>query len=130
MCSQCYCNNDTDRSTKRCGTCTVPTPGRPGGTAQWRHARQTKVRLEMRDERKRVRGCGLTIEKGRRMYNRFMSAARPVSGFHPPNPKSTRLTQFVRTCAVVIAAFVCAASAAMAQAGTTITGTVTTEQGV
>src|SRR3954470_898987 len=70
-----------------------------------------------------------TIEKGRRMYNRFLSAARPVSGFHPPNPKSNTIAQLVGKIVIAVAVFACAASTALAQAGTTITGTVTNEQG-
>jgi TonB-linked SusC/RagA family outer membrane protein len=63
------------------------------------------------------------------MYNRFMSTARPVSGSHPPKAKST-IAQFFRSLAVAVVAIFCAASGAIAQAGTTITGTVTNEQGV
>jgi TonB-dependent SusC/RagA subfamily outer membrane receptor len=73
--------------------------------------------------------AGNTIEKGRRMYNRFMSAARPVSGFNPPNPKSNTIAKLVSKIVIAVAVFACAASAALAQAGTTITGTVTNEQG-
>ncbi|HZE08300.1 MAG TPA: SusC/RagA family TonB-linked outer membrane protein [Gemmatimonadaceae bacterium] len=64
------------------------------------------------------------------MHRRFVSAARPVFGFHPPNPQSNIARHLVKKFAVAIAAIVCAASTALAQAGTTITGTVTNEQGV
>src|SRR4051812_21993968 len=73
--------------------------------------------------------AGNTIEKGRRMYNRFMSAARPVSGFNPPNPKSNTIAKLASKIVIAVAVFACAASTALAQAGTTITGTVTNEQG-
>src|SRR3954466_8792785 len=73
--------------------------------------------------------AGNTIEKGRRMYNRFMSAARPVSGFNPPNPKSNTIAKLVGKIVIGDAVFACAASTALAQAGTTITGTVTNEHG-
>ena len=64
------------------------------------------------------------------MLASFQSRARPVSGSHPPNSKSSIAKHVVRNCIGALAALVCAASTAMAQAGTTISGRVTNEQGV
>jgi len=58
-----------------------------------------------------------------------MSIARPVSGSHPPNSQNKILTKLVRKLAAVSALLLGAASVAAAQAGTTISGTVTSEAG-
>ncbi|HJQ52446.1 MAG TPA: SusC/RagA family TonB-linked outer membrane protein [Gemmatimonadaceae bacterium] len=57
-----------------------------------------------------------------------MSIARPVSGSHPPNSPNI-LRKLVRSLAAVSALLFGAASVAAAQAGTTISGTVTSEGG-
>ena len=62
------------------------------------------------------------------MLNRSMSIARPVSGSHPPNSPNI-LRKLVRSLAAVSALLFGAASVAAAQAGTTISGTVTSEGG-
>jgi TonB-linked SusC/RagA family outer membrane protein len=64
------------------------------------------------------------------MLNRSMSAARPVSGSHPPNSKNSLEKRFVRKFIGAFALLVGAASTLSAQSGTTISGTVTNEQGV
>ena len=64
------------------------------------------------------------------MLASFQSRARPVSGSHPPNSKSSIAKHVVRNCIGALAVLVCAASTARAQAGTTISGRVTNEQGV
>jgi len=58
------------------------------------------------------------------------SRARPVSGSHPPNSKNSLEKRFVRKFISALALLVGAASALSAQSGTTISGTVTNEQGV
>src|ERR1700730_7613034 len=58
------------------------------------------------------------------------SRARPVSGSHPPNSKNGLEKRFVRKFIGALALLVGAASTLSAQAGTTISGTVTNEQGV
>ena len=58
------------------------------------------------------------------------SRARPVSGSHPPNSKNSLEKRFVRKFIGALALLVGAASAVSAQSGTTISGTVTNEQGV
>ena len=58
------------------------------------------------------------------------SRARPVSGSHPPNSKNSLEKRFVRKFIGALALLVGAASALSAQSGTTISGTVTNEQGV
>ena len=60
----------------------------------------------------------------------FQSRARPVSGTHPPKSKNSVRKQFVSKIIGALAVLVCAASVAGAQAGATISGTVTNEQGV
>jgi len=60
----------------------------------------------------------------------FQSRARPVSGSHPPNSKNSLEKRFVRKFISALALLVGAASALSAQSGTTISGTVTNEQGV
>jgi TonB-linked SusC/RagA family outer membrane protein len=64
------------------------------------------------------------------MLNRNMSIARPVSGSHPPNSPRSIFTQLAGKLFAAIALVFCATSVAGAQAGTTITGTVTNEAGV
>src|ERR1700693_6441904 len=65
---------------------------------------------------------------------RFMdysqSRARPVSGSHPPNYNNSLEKRFVRKFIGALALLVGAASTLSAQSGTTISGTVTNEQGV
>jgi TonB-linked SusC/RagA family outer membrane protein len=58
------------------------------------------------------------------------SRARPASGSHPPNSKNSAKTQLVRKIIGALALLVCAATTVAAQTGTTISGTVTNEQGV
>ena len=58
------------------------------------------------------------------------SRARPVSGSHPPNSKNGLEKRFVRKFIGALALLVGAASTLSAQASTTISGTVTNEQGV
>jgi TonB-linked SusC/RagA family outer membrane protein len=58
------------------------------------------------------------------------SRARPVSGSHPPNSKNGLERRFVRKFVGALALLVGASSTLSAQAGTTISGTVTNEQGV
>ncbi|HMH85404.1 MAG TPA: SusC/RagA family TonB-linked outer membrane protein, partial [Gemmatimonadaceae bacterium] len=58
------------------------------------------------------------------------SRARPVSGSHPPNSKNSLEKRFVRKFIGALALLVGAASTLSAQSGTTISGTVTNEQGV
>jgi TonB-linked SusC/RagA family outer membrane protein len=58
------------------------------------------------------------------------SRARPVSGSHPPNSKNGLEKRFVRKFIGALALLVGAASTLSAQSGTTISGTVTNEQGV
>ncbi|HEX9130528.1 MAG TPA: TonB-dependent receptor plug domain-containing protein, partial [Gemmatimonadaceae bacterium] len=58
------------------------------------------------------------------------SRARPVSGSHPPNSKNSLEKRFVRNFIGALALLVGAASTLSAQSGTTISGTVTNEQGV
>jgi TonB-linked SusC/RagA family outer membrane protein len=60
----------------------------------------------------------------------FQSRARPVSGSHPPNSKNSVRKQFANKIIGALAVLVCAAATASAQTGTTISGTVTNEQGV
>jgi TonB-linked SusC/RagA family outer membrane protein len=58
------------------------------------------------------------------------SRARPVSGSHPPNSENRLEKRFVRKFIGALALLVGAASTLSAQSGTTISGTVTNEQGV
>jgi TonB-linked SusC/RagA family outer membrane protein len=58
------------------------------------------------------------------------SRARPVSGSHPPNSKNSLEKRFVRKFISALALLVGAGSTLTAQSGTTISGTVTNEQGV
>ena len=58
------------------------------------------------------------------------SRARPASGSHPPNSKNSLEKRFVRKFIGALALLVGAASTLSAQSGTTISGTVTNEQGV
>jgi TonB-linked SusC/RagA family outer membrane protein len=58
------------------------------------------------------------------------SRARPVSGSHPPNSKNSLEQRFVRKFIGALVLLVGAASSLSAQSGTTISGTVTNEQGV
>ena len=58
------------------------------------------------------------------------SRARPASGSHPPKSKNSLRKYFVSKIVGALAVLTCAASVASAQAGTTISGTVTNEQGV
>ena len=60
----------------------------------------------------------------------FQSRARPVSGSHPPNSKNSLEKRFVRKFIGALALLVGTASTLSAQSGTTISGTVTNEQGV
>ncbi len=64
------------------------------------------------------------------MLNRYTSIARPASGSHPPNSTNKFIKHLFRTFVAAFAVLACAASVAAAQAGTTITGKVTNEQGV
>ena len=58
------------------------------------------------------------------------SRARPVSGSHPPNSKNSLKKQLVTKIIGALAVLVCSAATVSAQSGTTISGTVTNEQGV
>jgi TonB-linked SusC/RagA family outer membrane protein len=58
------------------------------------------------------------------------SRARPASGSHPPNSKNGLEKRFVRKFIGALALLVGVASTLSAQASTTISGTVTNEQGV
>ena len=63
------------------------------------------------------------------MLNRFLSEARPTPGLHPPNSNSNTIAKFFRAFVGAAVILLAAASTALAQAGTTISGTVTNEQG-
>lgn len=58
------------------------------------------------------------------------SRARPVSGSHPPNSKNSLKKQLAKKIIGALAVLVCSAATVSAQSGTTISGTVTNEQGV
>src|ERR1700686_5402385 len=58
------------------------------------------------------------------------SRARPASGSHPPKSKNRLEKRFVRKFIGAFALLVGTASTLSAQGGTTISGTVTNEQGV
>src|SRR2546423_11992135 len=65
------------------------------------------------------------------MQNSFMSGqARPVSGFHPPNSTRTILERIARNSIGAVALLLATVAIASAQAGATISGRVTNEQGV
>jgi TonB-linked SusC/RagA family outer membrane protein len=64
------------------------------------------------------------------MLDSSQSGARPNPGSHPPNSDKSVIRQLAGKIITAAAVLVCAASTASAQAGTTISGTVTTEQGV
>jgi TonB-linked SusC/RagA family outer membrane protein len=65
------------------------------------------------------------------MLDSFQSGARPDSGSHPPNvPKNSVARKTAGYFVAAIAALICAATSVSAQTGTTISGTVTNEQGV
>src|SRR5256714_429864 len=65
------------------------------------------------------------------MQNTFMSGqARPVSGFHPPNSNQRIVGRIARTCIGAVVLLLGAVSLASAQAGATISGRVTNDQGV
>jgi TonB-linked SusC/RagA family outer membrane protein len=64
------------------------------------------------------------------MLDSSQSGARPNPGSHPPNLHKSVVRQVAGKIFAVVAALVCAASTASAQGGTTISGTVTNEQGV
>src|SRR5256885_16616141 len=65
------------------------------------------------------------------MQNTFMSGqARPVSGFHPPNSNQRIVGRIARTCIGAAVLLLGAVSIASAQAGATISGRVTNDQGV
>ena len=63
------------------------------------------------------------------MLNRFLSIARPDSGSHPPNSRDNIITRLFRSALAGFALLLCVASVAAAQAGATISGTVTNEDG-
>jgi TonB-linked SusC/RagA family outer membrane protein len=64
------------------------------------------------------------------MLDSSQSGARPNPGSHPPNSHKSVIRKLAGTIIAAVGVLVCAASAASAQAGTTISGTVTTEQGI
>jgi len=64
------------------------------------------------------------------MQDSSQSGARPDPGSHPPNSNKSVIRKLAGTIIAAVAVLVCGASAASAQGGTTISGTVTTEQGV
>jgi TonB-linked SusC/RagA family outer membrane protein len=64
------------------------------------------------------------------MLDSSQSGARPNPGSHPPNSDKSVIRQLAGKIFAAVAVLVCAASTASAQAGTTISGTVTTEQGI
>jgi TonB-linked SusC/RagA family outer membrane protein len=64
------------------------------------------------------------------MLDSFQSGARPDSGSHPPNARNSVVKNLSGKFVAAAVALVCAASIASAQTGTTISGTVTNEQGV
>ncbi|HMG70955.1 MAG TPA: SusC/RagA family TonB-linked outer membrane protein [Gemmatimonadaceae bacterium] len=63
------------------------------------------------------------------MSDSLQSRARPDSGSHPPNFTNSVVRKTVGKFVAAIAALVCAATTVSAQTGTTISGTVTNEQG-
>ena len=64
------------------------------------------------------------------MLDSSQSGALPNPGSHPPNSDKSVIRKLAGTIFAAVAVLVCAASTATAQGGTTISGTVTTEQGV
>jgi TonB-linked SusC/RagA family outer membrane protein len=64
------------------------------------------------------------------MLDSSQSGALPNPGSHPPNSHKSVIRKLAGQIIAAVAVLVCAASAASGQAGTTISGTVTTEQGV
>jgi len=64
------------------------------------------------------------------MLDSSQSGARPNPGSHPPNLHKSVIRKLAGKIIAAAGVLVCAASTASAQAGTTISGTVTTEQGV
>jgi TonB-linked SusC/RagA family outer membrane protein len=64
------------------------------------------------------------------MLDSSQSGARPNPGSHPPNSHKSVIRKLAGTIIAAVGVLVCAASTASAQAGTTISGTVTTEQGI
>jgi TonB-linked SusC/RagA family outer membrane protein len=64
------------------------------------------------------------------MQDSFLSRARPDSGSHPPRSNRSAVKNFAVRFIGAVAVLVCAASALSAQAGTTISGTVTSDAGV
>jgi TonB-linked SusC/RagA family outer membrane protein len=64
------------------------------------------------------------------MLDSSQSGARPNPGSHPPNSNKSVIRKLAGTIVAAVAVLVCAASTSSAQGGTTISGTVTTEQGV
>jgi TonB-linked SusC/RagA family outer membrane protein len=64
------------------------------------------------------------------MLDSSQSRALPNPGSHPPNSHKSVIRKLAGQIIAAAAVLVCAASTASAQAGTTISGTVTTEQGV
>jgi TonB-linked SusC/RagA family outer membrane protein len=64
------------------------------------------------------------------MLDSSQSGARPNPGSHPPNSHKSVIRKLAGTIIAAVGVLVCAASAASAQASTTISGTVTTEQGI
>ena len=64
------------------------------------------------------------------MLDSSQSRARPNPGSHPPNSHKSVIRKLAGKIIAAVGVLVCAASTASAQAGTTISGTVTTEQGV
>lgn len=64
------------------------------------------------------------------MLDSSQSGALPNPGSHPPNSSKSVIRQLAGKIIAAAAVLVCAASTASAQGGTTISGTVTTEQGV
>ena len=64
------------------------------------------------------------------MLDSSQSGALPNPGSHPPNSHKSVIRILAGQIIAAAAVLVCAASTASAQAGTTISGTVTTEQGV
>jgi TonB-linked SusC/RagA family outer membrane protein len=64
------------------------------------------------------------------MLDSSQSRALPNPGSHPPNSNKSVIRKLAGTIIGAVAVLVCAAATASAQAGTTISGTVTTDAGV
>ena len=117
------------RTSSRVGTINV-SPSQPFGETVLSAplSVSTLVHIAAR-ERYHALSMQRSLQKEIRMLNRYLSIARPVSGSHPPNSPDTIIRKLVRKLAAVAALSLGAASAAAAQVGTTISGTVTSEAG-